>query len=358
MATCDKCGSEVEASAAFCPFCGVTRNTATPLADQPPEASASDHVDVSSDEGDALSKGSEGSTNSPGDATTTSSDGTYREMVEPPKGGRSKKGLVIGALGVAAAVVVAVALSTSSSSSSSSSPTTTTTYPSLTTDTSTTTTTPPPATFNKSWTTTAESNNGYAMTAELQVGDPAPFTNSSSITNGDATAGSSCSVTATTDAVIPFELTLTNTTSGTFDDQPSIAYGGIGSLSSYDSNGNQVDTGTQLEAEPQFAEGPQCESDGQSLSVKTTNSMSPGSTSTTYGFFIIPNYYSPSHPSGDSSLLTDSILTVSPTQSISSSSGTAVSSFDVKNVSGPGVVAQGFGNGWEFDLAGTTPAQG
>lgn len=65
------------------------------------------------------------------------------------------------------------------------------------------------------WSWTATSTGGYTEDASLQVGAAEQF--SSGITNGPDTAGSACSL-DTTDAVLPFTLSVSNTSAGNFSE--------------------------------------------------------------------------------------------------------------------------------------------
>jgi len=199
------------------------------------------------------------------------------------------------------------------------------------------------ATF--SWTVDMTSSAGASATVELDVGNPQPF--QSGTTNGDATAGSACSLSALTDEVIPAIITLTNTSANMATIVGANFAGiGSGSIPSF--------TGPELIWEAAYAGGPQCTGqDGNSSTIDmyTSNAIAAGARAVTDGFFDITNYF-PSASSG-SSVMADTILTVPSTFTVTNAAG-STTVFNITNVSGPGVVQTS--SGWEFTLAGTSPA--
>jgi hypothetical protein len=204
-----------------------------------------------------------------------------------------------------------------------------------------------------SWTVSMTASGGYSATAELEVGNPAPY--QLGLTSGDATAGSACSLTAGTDAVIPAVLVMTNT-SANLTTTLGADFSGIGqrSIPSF--------TGPELIWEANYSGGPQCAGQGNGatdLNVYSLSEAASGTDSVTDGFFDITNYYSSSLNGGGSSILGDTILTV-PTSfyvTPSSNGGSSVTTlFYVSGVTGPGVLKTS--SGWEFTLAGTAPPTG
>lgn len=136
--------------------------------------------------------------------------------------------------------------------------------------------------------------------------DRGALRHASTMAIGNDVLGSACSVNDTNDAVVPFVLTITNTSSG-FPTSPYVnillANGGSNFI-----NGTQLplieaaynSTNVTCTKEEEYV------SPGEDGSfMVSTNSLPPGQRSIVAGFFIAPNYYSTSHPDGDSSDFAD-----------------------------------------------------
>lgn len=155
------------------------------------------------------------------------------------------------------------------------------------------------------------SESGYTANAELRRG---VLEHAAGQKRGSLTLGTACQVNPQTDAVVPFAVTLTNTTSS-YSASPGVEIVAAA----------PNDALPHLMAEPNYAEGPQCitfvprayhgdeNTNGTDyLAVSAVSPLPPGGSVTTAGFFIVHGYYSPAHPSGDSQLLHGVELTFQP----------------------------------------------
>lgn len=141
-----------------------------------------------------------------------------------------------------------------------------------------------------------KSTSGYTATATLRRGslEKADYQQ-----NGTLRLGSSCSVNPETDAVIPFQISVTNTTPN-FSASPSIEVV---------IDGPNDSLPTKVSAEIGYSEGPQCVN---TLAFSPTDPLKPGASTYASGFFIASNYYSPAHPNGEPGLLKNAVLIVKP----------------------------------------------
>jgi hypothetical protein len=140
-----------------------------------------------------------------------------------------------------------------------------------------------------SYTFSETEDGGYTFAGTIELGKPQPF--ETGITEGDLTAGSACTVTPQTDAVIPGTISLTNTSSN-FN-----AYAGV-QISWTSSAISGIEVG--------YSSGPQCNGESSSsFGLQSNDALSPGGSVDADLFVIVPNYYSPSYPHGDSDLLSD-----------------------------------------------------
>jgi hypothetical protein len=155
------------------------------------------------------------------------------------------------------------------------------------------------------------SESGYTANAELRRG---ALEHAASQKRGSLTLGTACQVNSQTDAIVPFEITLTNTTSS-YSASPGIEIVAV-------APNNDL---PHLMAEPNYAEGPQCvtfvpgayhgdeNTNGTDyLAVSAASPLAPGGSVTTPGFFIVHGYHSPAHPNGDTQLLHGVELTFQP----------------------------------------------
>jgi hypothetical protein len=152
-------------------------------------------------------------------------------------------------------------------------------------------------------TLTLSKSGGYTATATLARG--ALTHASAGMSNGAAKLGGSCQVNPQTDAVEPFQLTLTNTTSR-FAAKPDVTVSVLVT--------NATPVATQLYAEVTYNNGPTCIDlmKLSPLSLGSTNQLAPGESSTSPGFLIVSGYYSPAHPGGGQEQIHDMVLTMRP----------------------------------------------
>ena len=229
--------------------------------------------------------------------------------------------------------------------------------PTYATTPSTTTTTVPSgggatltsATAVHTWTVSLTSTGAQVLTATLEIGRPEAY--QSGDVNGNATAGTACSLTAGTDEVIPANVVMDNLTPGQVSTLGA-DFSGIGSQSI------PALFGPELLWEASYSTGTQCsgQGDGSSDIVIYSENMEPsGSPVTTNGFLEITNFSSPNYSAAQ--VLQDAVITVPSSFSVTptGNGGDAVATdYTVTGVSGPGVVQTA--SGWQFTLAGTSPS--
>lgn len=205
--------------------------------------------------------------------------------------------------------------------------TTTTTTPKATTTTS-----PPASTEGNTWYFTASATGGYTESGNFSTGPPEKLTEG--LTYGGDVAWSGCDTSPAlgTDAAIPIRIEVKNTTSG-FPTDVGFEIGGTSDLT------NQSDlfwnTGS--------SSAPQCTSSYSGLQIQCP-STEPNETCDAYGWAIITNYYSPSMPNGNSSLLKNYNLQMD-----------AVPFSQLTSFTGPGGSLNGQGDG-NFNLSGMAPS--
>lgn len=141
-------------------------------------------------------------------------------------------------------------------------------------------------------------DNGYTVAAEIYEGRVQRASNNLSHA-GDA-LGSACEVSPETDAVIPFALTLVNTTRQ-FSYAPSLDL-----AAQVPPGQSQVDNAFTVSGEVDYSNGAQCmgppseDAYEYELDGCTANeTLSYGQSVTCGGFIVLSNYYSPAYPSGD-----------------------------------------------------------
>jgi hypothetical protein len=177
-----------------------------------------------------------------------------------------------------------------------------------TSPTAVTTTSTPPLPMNSVATLHLRSEDGYTAEVVLRRGD---LQRANGQQNGSLTVGTACQVNSQTDAVEPFSVTLTNTTPS-YSASPSIAI--------LADAPNSAPTG--LLAEVGYEDAPQCVTftpeaaqaagEGGFVAISPSSALEPHGSSTTTGFFVVPHYYSPAHPSGDMALVQSVILALEP----------------------------------------------
>jgi hypothetical protein len=138
--------------------------------------------------------------------------------------------------------------------------------------------------------------NGYTAQVELDRGDLVHAT--STLTNGNDLLGSGCQVDDQADAVVPFKLTVTNTTKG-FSSNPAVAF--------YVSTGYPLWSAADLETEDVLGTMPQCVNLSATWNgvpdQEPDPTLGPGESEVTYGFMVAHHYYSPASPGGEPSQL-------------------------------------------------------
>jgi hypothetical protein len=201
----------------------------------------------------------------------------------------------------------------------------------------------PTTAFVHAWTWSASAEGGYSESGELKTAALERY--QGGLVNGQDSLGTGCTGNDT-DAVAPFQLTLTNSTPG-FSANTTILVSGLGS-------GSLGGGGTsELDAEVSLSSGPTCfgSSNGATQFDVNSASLAPNSSSIVDGFFILTNYYSPAQPTGDAALLQNALLTIPAAQYFSASLNYVVTS-----VTGPTVVKKTgeFANldSWQLNLEG------
>jgi hypothetical protein len=175
------------------------------------------------------------------------------------------------------------------------------------------------------------------VTVTLEVGAAQRFEQGAM--NGRLTLGSACSGDATSDAMVPYKLTMTN--GGASDEDVSVVFGGVGGSSIPDFHG------PTLAAESSYSDGPNCAGqDGASSFGAQKSALLAGSSVTNFGFFIISGAYDGAGTFDQ--IMDDTRLTVSPSQTASDTG----SVLQVKSASGPGLTGSQYG-GWVFVLSGS-----
>ncbi len=193
------------------------------------------------------------------------------------------------------------------------------------------------------WNFTMTRAGGYVVNGAVSLGDPRHY--QAGLTNGDDTAGSGCTINPQGDAVIPLTIRLTNATTGFSTEAAlSISLGAQG-----------LDKGFSVTAEMHYTGGSECRgtvTGSPTVGLQSSQPLLPGRFVVGNGFLVIPDYYTPDHPDGDSAALAATQLVIWPTQNWTATDGTGQSTqFSVSGFEGPGVSDLGFG-GWNFNIAG------
>jgi len=226
--------------------------------------------------------------------------------------------------------------------------------------TSTTTTMPPPPLVN-SWTIASTGTDGATWTSVFATGN---LISGAKITTSIwPSLLSACNVNPQTDAVVPFEITTTSTTTGGF------AAAGDSRFSLINSTDDQfapmiANANESIEEVANYSTGEQCQNVGQQTGMAVGPSIGAslnGGTGTqgptvVIGIFVLSHWASPAIPSGDSSFLPSIFVSVLQTNANQESS-----SWTTDSVAGPKVVslgdnaltAGGTGTVWVFPLDGT-----
>jgi PPE-repeat protein len=146
-----------------------------------------------------------------------------------------------------------------------------------------------------------DTTQGYSAKLSITLGPIGHATPTRS--NGTMVLGAQCvggntapaNIDPQTDAAIPFTLTMTNTTNG---------FSLNGEDFSATSAGPVSNGGSPLLAEEETGSGPECNAEADLY----VSSLAPGATASVAGFFLLFDYYSPAHPNGDLSALSNDVL--------------------------------------------------
>lgn len=136
-------------------------------------------------------------------------------------------------------------------------------------------------------------DGGYTASGVVSVGPPKHAT---PLKLGGAVVGEACTVDSQTDAAIPFQVRITNTTeSFSLNDVSSSVF--ITSRSDTSALSNDVSDGI-VNTEYSAGDQEECETWDSDPGPMWGYSLSPNQYTSLSGFIIIPNYYSPAQPAG------------------------------------------------------------
>jgi hypothetical protein len=160
--------------------------------------------------------------------------------------------------------------------------------------------TPAPPTTSLSSTDTAswQDDQGYSYQATMALGRITAYQPGLSVTGPRSgrslTAGSACQLTPAVDAVLPVEITVTNTTSTYAADVSS-------SLEYFNGPDWQRGDSWVPTSEAAFSEGPECNTEASldTVASMTCHQLQPEQSCSALLFVIFHNFYGPQHPSGD-----------------------------------------------------------
>lgn len=190
-------------------------------------------------------------------------------------------------------------------------------------------------TATNTWNWTSTQDGGYTETVTFEVGAPLKLSTSPYYYNNYDTgavtleAGDYCSVDSVRDAVVPYRLTVANSTTG-FDAQ-------VGA--------NLTMT---LDVESLYSDGGECQSAGDAFGVQSVEALSPGEDIVNRGFIILSDYYTPAAPTGDPAVISEELVTVNS----STDDNSRVWALAKPGVSGPGVRTASYGIPNQFYLSG------
>lgn len=178
---------------------------------------------------------------------------------------------------------------------------------------------------SSAWTWSATAPSGYTMSLTLAVERPYQVSESPyvSYSTGDLMGGETCLLDSETDALVPFDLGSTNTT-------PQFS-ATTGVLFTWNAD-----------MEVLFTSGAQCRDANESTESYRVNSS--GEESSTKGFLIVEDYYSPAFPQGDPSKLMSLELTISTTATVGETSSETTWTMAPPGISGPNVSSSGYGS--------------
>ncbi len=187
----------------------------------------------------------------------------------------------------------------------------------------TTTTTKPNHSFHpvRSWTWTAHNLNGYKYSSTLMAGNPVTAANMPLLPDFASLTSvtQSCGFNATTDALVPVEVTLTNATPSFTTDVEDDFY-----LPSDELDDQSAE---RLSVVASYASGVLCRTlqpfnyYEPSMWSENCSQLAPQASCTGYGYVVLKNYFSPNHPSGDPAVLQGAQLYVQQGSAIDSMEG-------------------------------------
>jgi hypothetical protein len=164
----------------------------------------------------------------------------------------------------------------------------------------------------RSWSWKSDNSDGYSSTFKLEIGAPSGLSHAPLLPGFPATSAvsSPCSdFDAAIDGLVPIKLTIRNVTRGFAETA------GAGLLSDRAS----------AEAVANYSSGATCEQFDNASTWGSSCQLEPGQKCQTYGYLILPNFFSPNAPKGDASLLADIVLSAvddsTPEQNVTGGTG-------------------------------------
>ncbi len=235
---------------------------------------------------------------------------------------------------------------------------------------------PPPITYPRSWTIESVDSSGATWTTTVAIGN---VISRKALTGYSTLYGNPCSLNPMTDAIVPFQITTTSTTSGDFTasgDQEleivnaSLGVGPDGSDSPKGAQGTQSDAGFAagevLKAAENLSSGPRCSNLDPNRETMTlgNDSLTHGQAVVLKGYFDLQHWAEPAHPDGDASWFPNIWILVPNRGVLRTGKG-----WETTSVSGPAVVSlldytptptynpsdsNDVGYGWVFPIDGSS----
>ena len=179
------------------------------------------------------------------------------------------------------------------------------------------------------WDIVVKGGGGYRFDVKLEIADKVVKVGTR---HGNIAAGRACQLDPRKDVLIPFRVTLTNSTPG-FSAAPASAFYMVG----YE---DAVEIG--------YTSTPKCQrkTDEGTFSLFAINSRSElatGKSIAIFGFLVAKNYYTPASPDGDRSVVRAIKL------GVSTSAGTMEASYSTDSVTGPGTPRRQI-DGWQLPV--------
>ena len=370
---CVHCGSEIVATARFCPVCG--RSIEVPSLRRDP----SSHRSGTKGLGSQVSSRDSGTVALPGITPTDELTWQSGEPSVPSSthylwallgiaggiigwaiiGDRDRRlgrrvlfaGVAVSVLALALSVSLTLAL-TSDTSHVATSSSTFGVAPAASPTSSVPTSTVSAGGLTRSWTFAGTSPGGYAMSGTFRIGKPQKPR--PGLTIGDATLpstmtgdeDSTCEAGSVTEAVIPAELTVTNTSSN-LDATVGVS---LANMSTADLDGFT----SELQWEGEYAGSLQCDTDTPGdVNIVSDDPIEPHTSVTAFGFIVVGNYYTLDRPQGNVTILQYAAFGIESRQDEAPATGNSSEeiNYSVADVRGPGVSRTP--DIWIFTLAGT-----